>query len=239
MQTLPSFWKVAKGYMEGKYQKVSAPSSCMRYEADSSVLLQKNVTASNTTRRSPTQCRVMTQDIVTLYVSLLSSFFSLSSSTALPQMSVDDPNATPPLPPFVPASSNATANCHWLLKTLNELSECVFELNGLELAGEASQSLRELVSSMRWRIEEAICSSWVRGEVERANLECSVLTWRTSFAQMLKSSSSSRHGSLILTMSRSRPICAVSLRSSAFVPSLLIAWPAAARSEPLRSSELL
>lgn len=22
-QTLPSFWKVAKGYMEGKYQKVS------------------------------------------------------------------------------------------------------------------------------------------------------------------------------------------------------------------------
>lgn len=34
MQTLPSFWKVAKGYMEGKYQKVRggsrwARTSCM------------------------------------------------------------------------------------------------------------------------------------------------------------------------------------------------------------------
>ncbi|GAA5918454.1 hypothetical protein JCM1841_003976 [Sporobolomyces salmonicolor] len=145
LQTLPGFWKVAKGYMEGKYQK-------------------KGTSASSASRRSPTQCRVMTQDIVTLYVSLLSSFFTLSSSThtPTPAASGNDLNATPPIPPFVPPVSNATTNCHWLLRVLNELIECVSELGALELAGEASQSLKELVGSARWRFEEAICSGWVR-----------------------------------------------------------------------------
>ncbi|GAA6031944.1 hypothetical protein JCM8097_003354 [Rhodosporidiobolus ruineniae] len=163
MQTLPPFWKVAKGYMEGKYQK-------------------KNNASSATTRRSPTQCRVMTQDIVTLYVSLLSSFFTLSSSTNSPTIPLSNPssnpkedlNATPPLPPFVPPISSATTNCHWLLKVLNELMECVSEMGALELAGEATQSLKELVASTRWRFEEAICSCWVRDAKVFYRLE----TWR-------------------------------------------------------------
>ncbi|GAA5945363.1 hypothetical protein JCM3775_002199 [Rhodotorula graminis] len=160
LQTLPSFWKVAKGYMEGKYQKKNAPA------------------AAPASRRSPTQCRVMTQDIVTLYVSLLSSFFTLSSSTAPnpqpPKPATDDLNATPPLPPFVPPVSNAATNCHWLLRVLNELMECVSELGALELAGEATQTLKELVASTRWRFVEAICSAWVRDAKVFYRLE----TWR-------------------------------------------------------------
>lgn len=108
----------------------------------------------------------MTQDIVTLYVSLLSQFFTLSSSTSPPvttKSGPDDLNATPPMPSFVPPVSNATTNCHWLLRVLNELMECVSEMSALELSGEATQSLKELVASTRWRFEEAICSSWVRG----------------------------------------------------------------------------
>ncbi|BGP36516.1 Exocyst complex component S5 [Rhodotorula kratochvilovae] len=158
MQTLPSFWKVAKGYMEGKYQK-------------------KNASASSASRRSPTQCRVMTQDIVTLYVSLLSSFFTLSSATTpapAPRSTTDDLNATPPLPPFVPPVANAATNCHWLLRVLNELMECVSELGALELAGEATQTLKELVASTRWRFTEAICSGWVRDAKVFYRLE----TWR-------------------------------------------------------------
>ncbi|GAA5997397.1 exocyst subunit SEC5 [Rhodotorula paludigena] len=163
MQTLPSFWKVAKGYMEGKYQKKN-PSA---------------VSASSASRRSPTQCRVMTQDIVTLYVSLLSQFFTLSSTTTSspPQNrsnNPDDLNATPPMPDFVPPVSNATTNCHWLLRVLNELMECVSELGALELAGEATQTLKELVASTRWRFEEAICSGWVRDAKVFYRLE----TWR-------------------------------------------------------------
>lgn len=106
----------------------------------------------------------MSQDIVTLYVSLLSSFFGLSSAGQSPPMPSDpaDPSATPPLPSFVPPTSNATASCHWLLKILHEMVDCVSDLTALELAGEASQSLKELIGTSRWRFEEAICSSWVR-----------------------------------------------------------------------------
>lgn len=123
---------------------------------------------SSNNRRSPTQCRVMTQDIVTLYVTLLSQFFSLSSSTHSPApapgaTSASDPNAVVTLPPFVPPSSNAPTICHWLLKTLGEMSDCVNEVGALELAGEASNSLKELVASTRWRFEEATCAAWVRG----------------------------------------------------------------------------
>ncbi|KDE09777.1 hypothetical protein MVLG_00177 [Microbotryum lychnidis-dioicae p1A1 Lamole] len=148
LQNLPSFWKVAKGYMEGKYQKK----------------VSSNSSSNPGVRRSPTQCRVMSQDIVTLYVSLLSTFFCLSSASASPPMLPDpaDPNAVPPLPSFVPPTANATSNCHWLLRTLHEMVDCASDLTALELAGEASQSLKELVGTSRWRFEEAICSSWVR-----------------------------------------------------------------------------
>lgn len=127
-------------------------------------IAQKNSTPSTTNRRSPTQCQAMSQDIVTLYVTLLSSFFTLSSSPSHSPNVSTDPNATPPLPPFVPPNANAAANCHWLLKTLNELTECTSELASLELTKEANQSLKELVTSTRWRFEEALCSAWVRGE---------------------------------------------------------------------------
>jgi exocyst complex component 2 len=110
----------------------------------------------------------MTQDIINLYVSLLSSFFSLSSSsssnsTTSPSMNAPtDLSSTPPMPPFVPPISNATTNGHYVLKILNEVQDCVNELGALELTGEATQSLRELISAIKWRFEEVICSGWVR-----------------------------------------------------------------------------
>ena len=112
----------------------------------------------------------MTQDIVTLFVTLLSQFFALSSSThsptvaMTPQASISDPDALPSLPAFVPPNSNALSISHWLLKTLTELTECVGDLGALELAGEASASLKELVGSARWKFEEAVCGAWVRGK---------------------------------------------------------------------------
>lgn len=110
----------------------------------------------------------MTQDIVTLYVTLFSQFFTLSSSTNSPanlstSFSAGDANSLLPLPPFVPPASNAMTISHWLQKTLTELSDCVSELGPLDLASEANQSFKELVASTRWRFEEAVCAAWVRG----------------------------------------------------------------------------
>lgn len=164
----------------------------------------------------------MSQDIVTLYVSLLSSFFTLSSSTHSPNLNQGaastDPNATPPLPPFVPPNSNAPANCHWLLKTLNELTECVSELGALELAGEASASLKELVASTRWRFEEAICSSWVRGALTCYAWSCSPVAEGRRL-QTPRSSTDSRRGILTPMSHQPRPTFATWLLSSASAPS--------------------
>lgn len=74
-----------------------------------------------------------------------------------------DLDATDPVPAFVPPSSNTLTVSHWLLKILSELTECTGDIGALELAGEASASLRELVASARWKFEESICASWVRG----------------------------------------------------------------------------
>jgi len=107
----------------------------------------------------------MTQDILTLYVTLLSQFFTLSSTRSAPTPDPNtDPGASPLLPPFVPPIANGATNCHWLLKILNELSECQSELAGLELSAEANASLKDLMLNTRWRFEEAICAGWVRGE---------------------------------------------------------------------------
>ncbi|GAA6021966.1 hypothetical protein JCM8202_004357 [Rhodotorula sphaerocarpa] len=144
LRALPSFWKVARGYMDGKYQKKSTSAS--------------NASAQ---RRSPTQVRSMTHDIVSLYVKILSQFFSGPSASALAQKK-DDPDATPPMPDWVPAVSNATTNSHWLIRILGEVGECVADLGALELSGEATRTLKEVVSHVRSTFEAATCSAWIR-----------------------------------------------------------------------------
>ncbi|GAA5960084.1 hypothetical protein JCM8115_004527 [Rhodotorula mucilaginosa] len=142
LQVLPSFWKVAKGYMEGKYQK-------------------QRPAANPAQRRSPAQVRSMTHDIVTLYVTLFSQFFAAPTAAALAQ-DANDPNATPPMPEWVPLSSNATTNSHWLIRVLNEIVDCGAELGALELSGEATQTLKDVVMHARSCFQAAVCSGWIR-----------------------------------------------------------------------------
>lgn len=167
--TLPSFWKVAKGYQEGKYQKVrfqlASHSNPRENGADVGRTLgvQKNSSSNNTTKRSPTQCRVMTSDIVQLYVSLLSQFFTLSSSTTSSSPPSNDPNATPPMPDFVPPISSALTTANYLIRILVELQDCISELGALELSNDSMESLKDLLQNVRWRFVQAVCSGWVRG----------------------------------------------------------------------------
>jgi hypothetical protein len=96
--------------------------------------------SSAASRRSPAQCRKMTSDIVETYISLISEFFSLSSSRTPP--STD--GVPPPLPSFVPPNSNALTTSHFTLKILSELMESVNDLNALELASGVSSLLNSL-----------------------------------------------------------------------------------------------
>jgi exocyst complex component 2 len=176
LSTLPGFWKVSKGYMEGKYQKVSLPSLPLSFPRVLSLSIlrvapvrakQKNSTTTTgaAARRSPNQCRVMTLEILNLYISLLSSFFTLSTPGGGGGGSKKEEEEPDGLPSFVPPIANSTTNCHYVLKILNELQDCANELGALELTGEAMTSLKELIQMTKSRFEQVICSGWVRGNV--------------------------------------------------------------------------
>ena len=134
-----------------------------RSDAPLAAKSQKSSAANPAQRRSPAQVRSMTHDIVTLYVTLLSQFFAAPTAAALAQ-DANDPNATPPMPDWVPLSSNATTNSHWLIRVLNEIVDCGAELGALELSGEATQTLKDVVMHARSCFESAVCSGWIRGE---------------------------------------------------------------------------
>lgn len=116
----------------------------------------QNVTTS--TRRSPSQCRIMALEVVKEYISLLSEFFMFSDAAV--QSPSPDSNATPPL---LPRDSNSLATMHHLMKILGEIQETVNEVNGMEISSEATSSLKSLLESARWKFEDILIHAWIRG----------------------------------------------------------------------------
>ena len=100
----------------------------------------------------------MALDILNLYISLLSSFFTLSDVAAAASSS------TGTVPPFVPLNSNSLTTGLFVNRLLAEISECVGEIGGNEISKEGGDGLKALVESARWRFEEALCETWAKGE---------------------------------------------------------------------------
>jgi exocyst complex component 2 len=95
----------------------------------------------------------MALDIIKLYISLLSEFFILND--------VLSNSSTTTSPLHLPSHSNSLTTAHWLVKVLGEVQDCVTEISALEL-GE-SGLLKGLVESVRWRFEDVLVRSWMRG----------------------------------------------------------------------------
>ncbi|KAI5120615.1 hypothetical protein M0805_008091 [Coniferiporia weirii] len=153
LSSLPGFWKIAKGYMDGKFKKSSDKGQ----------------------RRSPTQCRSMASDITRLYISLLSQFFTLSdiavSSPIAGDGSSGGVNAT--FPPFVPQRAHALTTAHYLTRILAEMQECVNEIMTMDVSADVNAGLKSLLESARWRFEGALTNVWLRDSNLFHNLE----TW--------------------------------------------------------------
>lgn len=139
MSSIPSFWKISKSFMDGKFKK---PTN-----------------SPNGTRRSPSQCRTMTLDIVKLYISLISQFFNLSDMAVMTSPSGSNNNT--PLP-LLPENSHSISTAHYLIKILAEVHETVNELNAMEISNEAASGLRNLLESAKWRFEDVLIGSWLR-----------------------------------------------------------------------------
>lgn len=155
LQTVPNFWKVGKGYMEGKYQSRSTSDKAHTTKS-------KNREG----RRSSSQVKVMTNEIVNTYITLLGEFFALSSNTTSPQVPTGgEINAgAQELPTFVAPNCNGLAAGWWLIKIMAELSECTNDIGGLShLGNEAIEGLKEFMTSVKWKFTEAVCSVWIKG----------------------------------------------------------------------------
>ena len=101
----------------------------------------------------------MASEIIKLYTSSLSSFFTLSDA-ALADARKDK---EPTIPPFVPAGATVFCSAHYAETLLDELAECVAELNVVDIGGEAANGLKGLVENMRWRMLEVVTASWAKG----------------------------------------------------------------------------
>ncbi|EIW77232.1 hypothetical protein CONPUDRAFT_168224 [Coniophora puteana RWD-64-598 SS2] len=154
MSSLPNFWRISKDFLNGKFKRTS------------------------TSRRSPSQCRQMAVDIVQLYASLLSEFFALSDfvvmSSSATASSNGDRSAT--FPPLFPTHANSVSTAHFLSKLLGEIQECVNDVTGMEIGGEASSGMKNLLESARWKFVEILTDGWLRD----SNLFFFVETWTPS-----------------------------------------------------------
>lgn len=105
----------------------------------------------------------MAIEIIKLYTTTLSQFFTLSDVSVAEAATKKD-GMNPPIPPFVPAGTTVIAACFFSERLVDEVAECAGELSAVDVGNEAGQVLRSMLESLRWRFEEVIAATWVRGE---------------------------------------------------------------------------
>lgn len=150
--SLPSFWRISKNFMDGKFKKPSSNSG---------------------SRRSPTQCRTMALDIVKLYISLISQAFLLSDMVVMTSASASN-NYSPP--PLLPKDSHSLSTAFHLQKIIVEVQDCVNDINALEISNEVTNGLKSLIESLKWRFEDVLTRDWLRDAKKFHALETWVAT---------------------------------------------------------------
>lgn len=100
----------------------------------------------------------MALDVVKLYISLLSDFFTVSDVTVM--MSSRTPMS--PLP-LLPVQTNVYITGHYLSKVLTEVQDLVTEVIGMDISNDAEKGLKSLLNGMQWRFVDTLISAWSRG----------------------------------------------------------------------------
>lgn len=102
----------------------------------------------------------MALDIIKLYISLISEFFLLSDK-AVTSPTLNNANTTPPL---LPKNSNSLTAAHYLTRILGEVQETVNEIAALEISSEVSANTKGFLESTRWKFEDILIHTWLRGD---------------------------------------------------------------------------
>ncbi len=99
--------------------------------------------------------QTMALDIIKLYISLISEFFTLSDMAVM-----SSPGGTNNvLPPLLPANSSSLSTAHYLMKVLGEIQDTVNEVNAMEISTEATVSLKSFLETARWRFEDILVNA--------------------------------------------------------------------------------
>ena len=105
----------------------------------------------------------MANEIAGSYIAALSEFFALSDPAAAVKAPPKD-GADILLPSFLPPGTNSLTTCHYMLKILGEITDCVNDITGLDLGSEATAMAKDFMEAVRWKFEETVCVTWLRGE---------------------------------------------------------------------------
>jgi exocyst complex component 2 len=110
------------------------------------------------------QCHKMAKGMIDLYASLLSDFFKL-----VPPPTDSEATVAPPVQrtSFIPPFSDSVTTCFFLTRIVMEMSECVNDINSINMASNAFEALTTLMDQTRWRFVEVICDTWNNGEYKR------------------------------------------------------------------------
>jgi exocyst complex component 2 len=98
----------------------------------------------------------MALEVIKLYISLLSTFFTLSDPS-IPSKANEEVTA------FVPPGTTVLAACHFAEKLVEDVNEGIGELMGVDIGSEAGNGLRNMLDSLKWRMQEVISALWARG----------------------------------------------------------------------------
>ena len=96
-------------------------------------------------------------DIIATYISLLSQFFSLSD------IAVASNEAGMTEPKFIPPGTNSLSTSLYLSRILQEITECINDLSASDISNDAATSLKEFMDSARWKFEDVLGYTWIRG----------------------------------------------------------------------------
>lgn len=147
VRCLPGFWKIAKACMDGNFRKL-----------DSSGTLRAS-------HRPASECRSMASNIVKMYIASLSQFFTLSdiSVATTPTLRRDGlRDGLREVPAFVPAGTTVLTACYYSERVVDDVADCATELMAVDVGKDASQSVRTMLETLRWRLEEVVASTWNR-----------------------------------------------------------------------------
>ena len=114
-------------------------------------------------RRPASACKSMALEVVKLYISLLSTFFTLSDISISESSRSKSQGEDMPVPSFVPPGTTVLSACHFGEKLVEDVNEGIGELMGVDIGSEAGNGLRNMLDSLKWRLQEVVTALWARG----------------------------------------------------------------------------